>query len=92
MSKEKCWAELDSRALPACLLLLTLASSCQAREFHPLIGQHIHRPDHHVPRSHLFALFWGPLLRGWWQGEGADMNPVCAGVQPGFALCSEGQE
>lgn len=44
----------------------------------------------HVHVSPL-PFFWGPLFMERGQGEGADINSVCAGVQPGFALCSKDQ-
>lgn len=57
---------------------------------HPLVRSAA-RPDYQVPCSFLITLFWGPSCGGRGQGEGANINSVCAGVQTGFVQCSEDQ-
>lgn len=50
------------------------------------------RSNHLVPPSFLLTRFWGPSCGGDRQGEGANINSVCAGDQAGFGWAVQSRD
>lgn len=88
--KEECWADtLRELCLPACPPLPASPPPQAEGSTRPLILTSTSL--HHVPCPGLLTPSSGPSSWGWGR-EGVQTLTLSAGVQPGFALCSEDEE